>query len=58
MAIWELAVLILSVTYGLVNTIYLWIMIKFMNKFDGLVTKSIQFTESMMDKAKESMSEE
>lgn len=51
MAVWELALLLLAVTYMMVNTVYMVIMVKTMSKYDGLFTKSIKMLEKMIDKS-------
>lgn len=57
MAVWELALLLLAVTYMMVNTVYLVIMVKTMNKYDGLLTKSIKLMEKMMEKTEKALDE-
>lgn len=51
MKIWELALLLLSVTYLMVNTGYLILMVKTMSKYDGILTKSLNLMEKFIDKA-------
>ena len=61
MAMWELALLLFGVSYLLVNTvsvIYMISLMKTMNKFSGIVDKSVKFTEKMVDAALESLEEE
>lgn len=55
MAVWELALLLLAATYMMVNTVYMVIMVKTMNKYDGLFTKSIKMLEKMIDKSDKAM---
>lgn len=55
MAVWELALLILAATYMMVNTVYMVIMVKTMNKYDGLFTKSIKMLEKMIDNSEKAM---
>lgn len=57
MAVWELALLLLAVTYMMVNAVYMMIMVKTMNKYDGLFTKSIKMLEKMIDKSDKAMDE-
>lgn len=57
MAVWELALLLLAATYMMVNTVYMVIMVKTMNKYDGLFTKSIKMLEKMIDKSEKAMDE-
>ena len=49
MAIWELALLMFALTYMVVNTLYMLWMMKFMNKFTGIIDKSVMFTEKIME---------
>lgn len=55
MAVWELALLLLAATYMMVNTVYMVIMVKTMNKYDGLFTKGIKMLEKMIDKSDKAM---
>lgn len=57
MAVWELALLILAATYMMVNTVYMVIMVKTMNKYDGLFTKSVKMLEKMIDKSEKAMND-
>lgn len=57
MAVWELALLLLAATYMMVNTVYMVIMVKTMNKYDSLFTKSIKMLEKMIDKSEKAMDE-
>ena len=52
MAVWELAILLVGVTYLAVNIVgmfYVNYMLKIMKKFDGIIDKSVKFTEKMID---------
>ena len=51
MATWELALLIFAITYLMVNTVYLVIQIKLMNKMSGVMTKSFKMVEKIIDKS-------
>ena len=51
MKIWELALLLLSVTYLIVNTGSLILIVKTMSKYDGILTKSLSLMEKFIDKA-------
>ena len=48
MAAWELALLIFAITYLMVNTVYLVIQIKLMNKMSGVMTKSFKMVEKII----------
>ena len=58
MAMWELALLMFATTYLVVNTLYMVFMMKFMNKFTGMIDKSVAYTEKMMDDAMKEMDED
>ena len=51
MATWELALLIFAITYLMVNTVYLAILIKLMTKMNGVMTKSFKMVEKIIDKS-------
>ena len=51
MATWELALLIFAITYLMVNTVYLVLQIKLMNKMSGVMTKSFKMVEKIIDKS-------
>lgn len=57
MAVWELALLLLALTYMMVNTVYLVIMVKTMGKYDGLFNKSIKMLEKVIDKSEKAIDE-
>ena len=57
MAIWELALLLLAITYMMVNTVYMIVSVKTLAKYDGILTKSIKFLEKMLDKAEKDLDE-
>lgn len=57
MAIWELALLLLAITYMMVNTVYMIVSVKALAKYDGILTKSIKFLEKMLDKAEKDLDE-
>ena len=48
---WELALLLVAVTYMMVNTVALIVQVKMMNKYDGVITKSLKIIDKMMDKS-------
>lgn len=50
MAVWELALLLVAVTYLMVNTVYLVMQVKLMAQMKGVYTKSFKILEKMMDK--------
>lgn len=52
MAMWELAVLLVGVAYLVTNVVgmlYVIYMLKIMKKFDGIIDKSVKYTEKMID---------
>lgn len=57
MAAWELALLIFAITYLMVNTVYLVILIKLMNKMSGVMTKSVKMIEKIIDKSEKQIDE-
>ena len=57
MAAWELALLIFAITYLMVNTVYLVIQIKLMNKMSGVMTKSFKMMEKIIDKSEKQIDE-
>lgn len=57
MATWELALLIFAITYLMVNTVYLVIQIKLMNKMSGVMTKSFKMVEKIIDKSEKQIDE-
>ena len=57
MAIWELALLLLAITYMMVNTVCMIVWVKTLAKYDGILTKSIKFLEKMLDKAEKDLDE-
>lgn len=57
MATWELALLIFAITYLMVNTVYLVILIKLMNKMSGVMTKSFKMVEKIIDKSEKQIDE-
>lgn len=57
MAAWELALLIFAITYLMVNTVYLVIQIKLMNKMSGVMTKSFKMVEKIIDKSEKQIDE-
>ena len=54
---WELALLIFAITYLMVNTVYLVIQIKLMNKMSGVMTKSFKMVEKIIDKSEKQIDE-
>lgn len=48
---WELALLLVAVTYLMVNTVTLIYQVKTMNKYEGVISKSLKILEKMMDKS-------
>lgn len=57
MAAWELALLIFAITYLMVNTVYLVLQIKLMNKMSGVMTKSFKMVEKIIDKSEKQIDE-
>lgn len=57
MAIWELALLFIAITYMVVNTVCMIVSVKTLAKYDGILTKSIKFLEKMLDKAENNFKE-
>ena len=45
MAVWELAILILALTYGLVQVFSMVYMVKLMNKYDGIITRVLKLNQ-------------
>lgn len=61
MAAWELALLLVGVTYLAVNTvsiIYVVYMMKTMKKFDGMIDKSVAYCEKIMDATMKELDED
>ena len=58
MAVWELAILILALTYGLVQVFSMVYMVKLMNKYDGIITRVLKLTEKGLDQLEKQMSED
>ena len=58
MAVWELALMLLAVTYMVVNAVYLVIMVKMIAKMNGLWAKSFKFMEKMIDAAEKEMDDD
>ena len=58
MAVWELALMLLAVTYMVVNAVYLVIMVKMIAKMNGLWAKSFKFMEKMIDVAEKEMDDD
>lgn len=50
MAVWELALLLVAVTYLMVNTVYLIMQVKLMAKMEGIYTKGIKLVETVLEK--------
>ena len=57
MAAWELALLIFAITYLMVNTVYLVIQIKLMNKMSGVMAKSFKMIGKIIDKSEKQIDE-
>lgn len=55
MAVWELALLLLAITYMIVNTVYLIIMVKTLAKYDSVFTKSLKLVEKVLDKTEKEL---
>lgn len=51
MITWELALVIVALTYMMVNVAALFIQFRLLNKMDGLLTKSYKFLEKLIDKS-------
>ena len=58
MAVWELAILIFAVTYGMVNMISMVYMVKLMNKYDGIISKALKVCERSLDDMYEELTED
>lgn len=58
MAVWELAILILALTYGFVNVFSMIYMVKLMNKYDGIITRGLKLAEKGLDQLEKQMSED
>lgn len=50
MAVWELALLLVAITYLMVNTVYLIMQVKLMNKMNGIYDKGIKLAETLLEK--------
>lgn len=48
MAGWEIALVIVAVTFMMVNMIQMIVSLKMMKKFDGLITKSVVLYEKLL----------
>ena len=57
MAAWELALIIFAITYLMVNTVYLIMQVKLMNKMNGVMTKSFKMMEKIIDKSEKYVDE-
>lgn len=55
MAVWELALLLLAITYMIVNTVYLIVMVKTLAKYDSVFTKSLKLVEKVLDKTEKEL---
>lgn len=51
MAGWELALVIFAATYMMVNTVALFVQVKMMNEYKGVITKSLKLMEKILDKS-------
>lgn len=51
MAGWELALVIFAATYMMVNTVALFVQVKMMNEYKGVITKSLKLMEKVLDKS-------
>ena len=58
MAVWELALLLLALTYTIVNMVCLIVMIKILAKYDGLFTKVLKLTEKVLNKTEKELSDD
>lgn len=54
---WELALLLVAVTYMVVNIAVLFVQLKIMSKWSGVFDKSLKICEFMMDKSEEVINE-
>jgi ABC-type cobalt transport system substrate-binding protein len=50
MAGWEIALIIMAVTFMVVNLVSLVVQVKLLTKYDGVITKSLKLMEKVMDK--------
>lgn len=57
MNVWELALLIFALTYLMVNTVYLGILVKLMSKMNGVMTRIARYMEKLMDKSEKDLDE-
>ena len=57
MKVWELALVIFSVTYAIVNLVVLGIYLKLATKLTGFVDKAFKISEKMLDKYEEELEE-
>lgn len=51
MAGWEIALIIMAVTFMVVNLVSLVVQVKMLTKYDGVITKSLKLMEKMIDKS-------
>lgn len=52
---WEMALLLVAITYAVINFVYLAVMIKFIKPFGKMMIKSAEMMEAMMDEAKKDL---
>lgn len=57
MEIWELALLLVAITYMVINTISMLVIVKMMAKYDSVLTKCINYINKMLDKAEKELEE-
>ena len=58
MMVWELALLLVAITYMVVNTISMLVTVKVLAKYDGVLTKVLTMAEKVLDKAEKELEEE
>lgn len=49
MNLWEVALIIVAVTYAVLNTVYMVVSLKMLSAFKPIFEKSIKMYEKMMD---------
>lgn len=57
MAGWEIALIMVAFTYMMVNTVYMFVQIKMMNEYKGVITKSLKLMEKLMEKSEKAIDE-
>jgi hypothetical protein len=58
MMVWELALLLVAITYMVINTVSIVVAVKLMARYDGVLTRVLGLAEKVLDKTEKELEED